>query len=172
MNVIVVKPSRQLSPPCTALPGEIRHIRIGHESADGWFLRKVLVERKDLKREWHFPCYRWLDTDKDDLCPYRTLTPSHPDSFRVGEAQMAAGAQPYQAGAYDSTRCLDPATGKLSAPDAALYAEFEAEAALATDHVRGPALRSLQPVAGGRGAALHRCSSSRGADRWPFALRF
>jgi hypothetical protein len=48
----------------------------------------VWIERADVGREWHFACYRWLDYDKDDLCPYRTLTPSQPDSFHVGEAQM------------------------------------------------------------------------------------
>eukprot|EP01043_Picozoa_sp_COSAG02_P058045 COSAG02_NODE_7158_length_3149_cov_9458.639672_1_plen_343_part_10 len=68
--------------------GTLRHIRIGHDSTDGWFLRKVKIERKDKagKGVWHFPCYRWLDPDKDDLCPYRTITPSVPDDFKVGNA--------------------------------------------------------------------------------------
>ena len=156
--------------------GPIRHIRIGHDSADGWFLRKVLVEAPEpepaasapisfvvttitgqsfeitkltpsdsiasLKAQISdqapelspgqqriildgaelpdrsslsecgvvdgsalnlamklgassshadtasskgscFPCYRWLDVDKDDLCPYRTLVPRRPDDFEV-----------------------------------------------------------------------------------------
>ena len=55
--------------------GKLRHIRIGHDSDDGWFLRQVVVVRRDTHQRWVFPCYRWLDFDKDDLCPYRTLLP-------------------------------------------------------------------------------------------------
>jgi len=32
---------------------------------------QVLIERQDSGGRWQFPCYRWLDPDKDDLCPYR-----------------------------------------------------------------------------------------------------
>lgn len=40
--------------------GPLRHIRIGHDSEDGWFLRKVRIARSDdeEKETWEFPCYR------------------------------------------------------------------------------------------------------------------
>ena len=70
--------------------GPLRHIRIGHDSEDGWFLRKVRIMRRDDagKGSWEFPCYRWLDPDKDDLCPYRTIVPSHLDDYKVGDGQF------------------------------------------------------------------------------------
>ena len=88
--------------------GALRHIRIGHDSTDGWFLRKVTIERRDDegKGVWHFPCYRWLDPDKDDLCPYRTIAPSVPEEFKVGNATQLAVLPKYTDGAYDSSLCL------------------------------------------------------------------
>ena len=88
--------------------GPLRHIRIGHDSEDGWFLRKVRIERKDDagKGVWDFPCYRWLDPDKDDLCPYRTMVPSQPDDYNVGDASQQAAMKKYTDGVYDSSLCL------------------------------------------------------------------
>lgn len=71
-------------------------------------MRKVTIERKDDagKGVWDFPCYRWLDPDKDDLCPYRTLTPQAPGEWKVGDATQLAALPKYTDGVYDSSLCL------------------------------------------------------------------
>ena len=54
------------------------------------------IERQDSGHSggrWQFPCYRWLDPDKDDLCPYRTLVPRDPVPFADGDAAQR-GALP------------------------------------------------------------------------------
>lgn len=86
--------------------GPLRHIRIGHDSDDGWFLRKVVVERRDLGSRWEFPCHRWLDVDKDDQCSYRTLVPSQLGSFETGDSRQLASLPRYADGVYDSSMCM------------------------------------------------------------------
>ena len=86
--------------------GPLRHIRIGHDSDDGWFLRKVVVERRDLGSRWEFPCHRWLDVDKDDQCSYRTLVPSHLGSFETCDSRQLASLPRYADGVYDSSLCM------------------------------------------------------------------
>ena len=74
-----------------------------------------MIERKDDEGEgvWHFPCYRWLDPDKDDLCSYRTITPSEPDEFKVGNATQLANLPKYADGVYDSSLCLPEHPSKI-----------------------------------------------------------
>jgi hypothetical protein len=86
--------------------GPLRHIRIGHDSDDGWFLRKVVVERRELGSRWEFPCHRWLDIDKDDQCSYRTIAPSHLGSFEAGDSRQRAALPHYGDGLYDSSLCV------------------------------------------------------------------
>lgn len=87
--------------------GPLRHIRIGHDSDDGWFLRKVVVERRELGITWEFPCHRWLDIDKDDQCSYRTIAPSYLGSFEAGDSRQRATLPHYGDGLYDSSLCGD-----------------------------------------------------------------
>lgn len=55
----------------------IRHDNTGDEPA--WFLQKVVVQNEELKREWIFPCEKWLASDSQlnpDQKIARTLLPA------------------------------------------------------------------------------------------------
>jgi hypothetical protein len=119
--------------------GPLRHIRIGHESTDGWFLRQVTVARRDIGHQWLFSCYRWLDVDKDDLVSFKTLTPSvgpggidpsqplsaQVETFGAREARLRAMLPRYEEGIYDSARyCGQPLENSA---DAAMYARLETQ---------------------------------------------
>ena len=71
---------------------------------------QVLIERQDSGGRWQFPCYRWLDPDKDDLCPYRTLVPRDPVPFADGDAAQRGALPRYLDGIYDSSLCLPHAS--------------------------------------------------------------
>ena len=126
--------------------GSLRHIRIGHDSEDGWFLRKVLIERQRVLAgdepprgaadepardhdvegssggaggggRWEFACHRWLDNDKDDQCSYRTIAPSQLEMFEAGDARQRAALPEYADGVYDSSLCLAQQQRDGEAPD-------------------------------------------------------
>ncbi|KAG5195720.1 hypothetical protein JEQ12_012015 [Ovis aries] len=60
---------------------KVRRVRIRHDgkgSGSGWFLERVLVreEGQPESDNVEFPCFRWLDKDKDDGQLVRELLPS------------------------------------------------------------------------------------------------
>ncbi len=47
----------------TTCLGKLRRLRIGHDNSNndpGWFLEKIIVNDATQKREYEFPCNKWI----------------------------------------------------------------------------------------------------------------